>query len=543
MTTKQLSEKAALSLGWWNIYFLLKLALKFKGVIGFSTLYNFAFFFFLLIPVSSKWLRCVRNGLSVFIALWLLHYDSYLPPLDRLTAQLSQLLQFDKLYLIELVSRFISAEALIMLGLIIIGYFFAKQIFRVTTLVLVAMVYFSFNHAAQPLTAQAKVPEVELRTPAASRQEQTVQHIPEIIDDQGLNQYRTTFFSSEAQKTSTLNSGLSLNSNFDVLLLNICSIAWDDLELTGQANHPLFDTFDILFENFNSATSYSGPAVVRLLRASCGQQEHTDLFSPPGSKQCLLFDNLAQLGFKKELLLNHNGQFDNFMAHINNNIGAVSPVVDLNTLSPYQKSFDGSSIYRDSSVLNKWLSQRSQSGGSPTVTLYNSISAHDGNRIIHNKARNRLVSYKRQQKNLLDDLYAFINQLQYSNRNLMVVFVPEHGAAMRGDKMQVQGMREIPSNAITHVPVGIKFFGPDLKMQGNTVTINQPSSYLAISDLIGNVIANDIFSGKPFKLDDLIQELDKTEVVSQNQGTTMMKLKGATYLSLDDKSWIQYNSK
>lgn len=285
-----------------------------------------------------------------------------------------------------------------------------------------------------------------------------------------------------------------------------------------------------------------GPAVVRLLRASCGQQEHDTLFKAPDNKQCLLFENLASLGFKKELLLNHNGQFDNFMAHITNNIGAVSPAVDLTALTPFQKSFDGSNIYRDASVLGKWLSQRSQSDGAPTVTLYNSISAHDGNRIIRSDARNSLLSYKKQQKYLLDDLYQFINQLKQSDRNLVVIFVPEHGAAMRGDKMQVQGMREIPTSAITHIPVGIKFFGPDLNIQGEKVTISEPSSYLAISDLLGNIIASDIFSGKAFTLDDLVQGLDKIETVSQNEGTTMMKVEGKSYLTLDDESWIQYKA-
>lgn len=543
MTTKQHSNHSTLSLGWWNIYFLLKLVLNFKGIIGFSILYNFAFFFFLLIPVSGKILKYVRNGISTIIALWLLHYDSYLPPLDRLLAQLSQLVQLDTLYLIELAGRFISLDALILIGLIIAGYYFASQVFRVTTLVLVAMVYFTFGHSGLPLMAKEAPPEAKSNNTTTSQPKPANYTLPETLGDLELNQYRTDFFANEAQKTSLLHSGLSLNSNFDILLLNICSVAWDDLELTGQANHPLFDEFDILFDNFNSATSYSGPAVIRLLRASCGQQEHAELFDAPGNKQCLLLDNLAQLGFQKELLLNHNGQFDSFMAHINNNIGAVSPAVDLDELSPYQKSFDGSNIYRDSSVLGQWLLQRSQSDGSPAVTLYNSISAHDGNRIIHSDTRNSLVSYKTQQKNLLDDLYQFVNQLKKSNRNLVVIFAPEHGAAMRGDKMQVQGMREIPTNAITHVPVGIKLFGPDLQLQGEKVKVSQPSSYLAISDLLGNIIANDVFSGKAIELDELVRGLDEVETVSQNQGTTMMKIRENSYLSLDDESWIQYKAK
>ncbi|MGF1715468.1 cellulose biosynthesis protein BcsG [Photobacterium chitinilyticum] len=542
MTTKQLSEKAVWSLGWWNIYFLIKFALKFKGIIGFSVLYNFAFFSFLLIPVSHRGLRIARNCIGIVIGLWLFYFDSFLPPLNRLTEQLSQLLQFDTLYLLELASRFMSLDIMILSGLIIIGYYFANQIFRVTTLVMVTMLFFSFNHTEQPLSVHAKVPQVKIEKITTLEQELSNLTLPDVIDDIALNQYRKAFFDNEAQKISTLHSGLNLEHNFDILLLNICSVAWDDLDLTGQIAHPLLQEFDILFENFNSATAYSGPAVIRLLRASCGQQEHTTLFDTSSNKQCLLFDNLAQLGFENELLLNHNGQFGNFMTHINNNLGIISPAVDLENLSPYQKSFDGSSIYRDASVLNQWLSQGSQNDSRPTVTLYNSISAHDGNRIIRGNTGSSLISYKQQQKNVLDDLYDFVNNLKKSNRNLVVIFVPEHGAAMRGDKMQIQGMREVPTTAITRVPVGIKLFGPNLNIQGDKVKISQPNSYLAISDLLGNIIASDIFSGRAFQLNDLVRNLDEVGIVSQNQGTTMMEVREASFLTLDDESWIQYKA-
>ena len=83
--------------------------------------------------------------------------------------------------------------------------------------------------------------------------------------------------------------------------------------------------------------------------------------------------------------------------------------------------------------------------------------------------------------------------------------------------MQIQGMREVPTKAITHVPVGIKFFGPKLNIQGDKIQLSQPNSYLAISDLLGNIIATDVFSGKPFQLSDLVQNLDEVGIVSQTK--------------------------
>ncbi len=62
----------------------------------------------------------------------------------------------------------------------------------------------------------------------------------------------------------------------------------------------------------------------------------------------------------------------------------------------------------------------------------------------------------------------------------MVVVVPEHGGALKGDRMQVSGLRDIPSPSITDVPVGVKFFGMKAPHQGAPIVIDQPSSFLAI---------------------------------------------------------------
>ncbi|VTR49658.1 cellulose synthase operon protein YhjU [Serratia fonticola] len=55
-----------------------------------------------------------------------------------------------------------------------------------------------------------------------------------------------------------------------MLIINICSLAWADLDAVNLRNHPLWAKMDIMFTNFNSATAYSGPGgyppVTRQLR-------------------------------------------------------------------------------------------------------------------------------------------------------------------------------------------------------------------------------------------------------------------------------------
>ena len=113
---------------------------------------------------------------------------------------------------------------------------------------------------------------------------------------------------------------------FDVLIINVCSLAWRDVEASGLTGHPVWSHFDIRFNRFNSATSYSGPSSIRLLRASCGQTSHQGLYVT-APKQCLLFENLAQLGFAKQVAMDHSGDFGNYLTGLQQYAGLdVTPM-------------------------------------------------------------------------------------------------------------------------------------------------------------------------------------------------------------------------
>ena len=71
----------------------------------------------------------------------------------------------------------------------------------------------------------------------------------------------------------------------------------------------------------------------------------------------------------------------------------------------------------------------------------------------------KTADYKVRAQKFFDELDAFFTELEKSGRKVMVVVVPEQGGALKGDRMQVSGLRDIPSPSITNVPAGIKFFG------------------------------------------------------------------------------------
>ncbi|EAS42527.1 cellulose biosynthesis protein BcsG [Photobacterium profundum] len=528
-------------LGWWNVYFIIKIALFLNDDISFHVIENFAFISFLLLPIPFKWLKITRSFISIPIGLWLLHFDSYLPPLDRLWSQIGQLMQFELSYLIELAGRFVSLTALLTIFTLSAAYYLLNKYLRVTILVLIALIYISIP---QPIIT---TPNIENTPSLLAQQQKTDQNgkekqplqISEINDDV-LNNFKSNFFADEAKRVTNFNNNIQSDAPFDLLFLSICSVAWDDIKLVGLQNHPLFDDFDIMFDNFNSATSYSGPAVIRLLRANCGQEEHSQLFDDAASNQCYLFENLANLGFQENLLMNHDGVFDSFLNLIKKDGKIETNLMPQEGLTPYQKGFDGASIFRDKDVLDRWWQERIEDDNGQVVALYNSISLHDGNRIINNNASTSLISYKRRLNNLLDDLYSFFNELKASERNIVVMLVPEHGAGMRGDKMQISGMREIPAPSITHVPVGLKVFGKNIERTGKTVHITAPSSYLAVSSLISNILDQNIYEFATFDPEKLVINLPETSVVAENSGTTVMDINNKHYISLDGNTWSEY---
>ena len=120
---------------------------------------------------------------------------------------------------------------------------------------------------------------------------------------------------------------------------------------------------------------------------------------------------------------------------------------------------------------------------------------------------------------MLDDFNQFIDTIAKSGRKAVVVFVPEHGAALRGSKLQVSGMREIPLPGITHVPVAVKLvgFGNDATAaHGTPVTISTPTSYLALMTLVSHLVANNPFAGTP-DLAQYANDLPQTAFVSDNR--------------------------
>ncbi|EMH4080590.1 cellulose biosynthesis protein BcsG [Serratia ureilytica] len=530
-------------LGGWNLYFLAKFALLWFGYLNFHALPNLVFMAYLLMPIPSPRLHRWRHYLAIPIGIALFYHDTWLPGINSILSQGSQLAGFSAQYLLELVSRFINWQMVGAAFVLLIAYLFVAQWVRVTVFTVAALVWLNIVNIAGPavslLPASSTAAAGGAGTPATAAptagDNAPADSLPPTSAN--LTAYLNQFYEREKGRATAFPATLPADAQpFDLLVINICSLAWADMEAVNLQNHPLWSKMDIMFDSFNSATAYSGPASIRLLRASCGQLSHHDLYQPV-NQQCYLFDNLAKLGFKEQLMLDHSGVFGNYLKELREQGDMQAPLMSQAGVGNELTSFDGEPIYNDLELLTRWLDQQQKAGDARTATFFNVIPLHDGNRFV---GSNKSADYQPRAQKLFDQLNTFLDQLEKSGRKVVVVIVPEHGAALVGDKMQMSGLRDIPSLNITHTPVGIKLIGMKAPHQVSPLQIKTPSSYLALSELVSRLVDGKVFSESSVDWQALTQGLPQTPVISENDNAIVMQYQGKPYIRLNGGDWVPY---
>lgn len=543
-------------LGIWNFYFLIKFSALWYGYLNFHPFDNLIFLAFLLVPIPNQWLQRIRQWLSYPIGLALFYHDTWLPNIDSILNQGAGIFGFSPSYILELLLRFINFNMLGFAFILFVAYLFVSQWIRLSSITIMTLTWLnlltipgvsaffaprppdapppSTGTTSQTTTQKASADTTVAASASAPNSPSSMANPP---TNENLNAYIQDFYQKQKTLHTTFPAALPADAvPFDVLIIQICSMAWSDLEAVQLANHPLWTDLDILFTDFNSASSYSGPAAIRLLRASCGQSTHSQLYEPT-EKDCYLMDNLANLGFSSQLMLDHTGVFGDFLKEIQNEGGLPNaPLMSFDNIAKAYISFNGSMLYNDAQLLQRWLSI--QKKDMRTGTFFNIISLHDGN---HSLVDNTAVPYKILASTLLDQLDAFLQTLEKSGNKTMVVILAEHGANLVGDKLQMSGLRDIPSRTITHIPAGVKFVGMKSPFTNGHLKIETPSSYLALSDLIARVLDGKIFEQEKPDLTALTKNLPETASVSENFGVTVMLYQGKPYVLLKgETNWLPY---
>ena len=509
-----------------SLYFLLKTGLYYGHYLGFHWLPNLLLAVAAFWPLpAGRWQR-LRAWLFWPLALVLLYHDSFLPTPQRIWSQLDALRGFSLDYLLELLHRLVSLRAVLALAAVLLLYTALARWLRFATLALVGILSVPLLAALAPAAASG---------PAAGAGASGAQASLSSNDAE-----LQAFYRSEHQRKLLLPERTG-GPAFDLIVLHVCSLSWDDLDFVQERNAPLLKRFDLVFSNFNSAASYSGPAMLRLLRGNCGQTSHGQLYKGTDAS-CYTVPSLEKAGFQTHGLLNHNGTYDNFARLVEQEAGLLAHL-DSNRMARVQmQSFDGSPIYDDYDLLSQWWSQHQQKGRAPLALYYNTISLHDGNRLPGVSSRSSLDTYKPRVQKLLADFDRFVSQLEASGRPVVLMLVPEHGASLRGDKVQISGMREIPDPKVTLVPAAIKLIGlKGAGAAGTPLLIKQEMSYLGLNTIVADLLRDNPFAAGARPLAERLEPLQTTRFVAENDDVVMLRHADGSYaLKSGDGTWVPF---
>lgn len=522
-------------LGVWNVYFIIAFALAAFGYIELNLLGNALLMAWLLLPVGPKWLRILRGTLGVAAAAVLLYSESWLPGVDSILANKGGIAGFSLLYMAEFALDFINVKMVGWGLLVFLGYFLVRRYVRVTFFTIVYFlgavtmpwVQSILPERAPVVTADAGGQTNEAAAPAKTGK----------ADAKAVGEWYDAFLAYEHDRRARFPNGLSeKDTPFDILLLSICSVSNDDLAVSQLDQHPLFKEFNIRFDSFNAATAYSGPALLRLLNGACGQPSHSELYAER-RPECEIMTRLGTLGYSQRLLMDHSGEYDNFLQSMRDKAGVTATLDNAKYPTRYM-GFDDEEIADSLAVLRHWQRTQVKSKAGRTATLINFIALHDGNRL---PGRGRAEPFKPRAQEMFDNIRTFLRELERSGRKTMVVIVPEHGAAVRGDKIQVPRLRDIPTMRISRVPVMVKFVG--LKgMPNEPIHVTGNTSYLALTSLIGKTLETDYFSkdGGTVPLEQLVHDLPQTNPVSENGTVQTLEYQGREYFRQNGGEWKPY---
>ena len=542
-------------MNYWNLYFLTKVGLTFAGYTGFNWWLNLLLWLALLPPIAHKGLRRARAGLAWPAAIALLYRDSYLPTPARVLSQLKALEGFTADYWLELAARLYHPTALLTAVAGIFLYAALARRVRFATFALAGILSVPVVSAIQQQRAQDSDAAAALasqsdgtQTPGAAGAAGTSASDPDSL--------LQNFYATESKKRLQF-PPLGGPPPFDIILLHVCSLSWDDMDFVGQRDNPLLQRFDMVFSNFNSAASYSGPASLRVLHGSCGQTPHKKLYEGT-DPQCYVFPDLEKLGYQTAGLLNHDGIYEDFAKTLEQRGGLAGKMQRNQDAPVHMQNFDGSPIYNDYALLSQWWKKQtttrnnnnnnSPAGATPpappppVALYYNTVSLHDGNRVPGVSSRSSVDTYKPRLTQLLADFDKFIAELETAGRPVVVMLVPEHGASLRGDKIQISGMREIPSPRISLVPAAIKLVGMKKSTATAPLVVSQPMSYFGLFALLSDLISDSPYAPTARPLAERLQAPETTPFVSENADVVVMRnAAGKFIMKSGNGEWIPYN--
>lgn len=482
---------------WWSLYFIATALLGLMGLLALEPAPLFALAVFQFPRLPRLWSH-LRLTVSVVLASTLLYWQSSLPGLPAILDKLRALAGFSLNYWMELLARLDAGKWLLGLIVGLAAYLLISKRLRVSVLALLLLGFSALITGSRAGPDDAGLHDIIARD----------------VED---------YYQAEAQRQVLFDRNQT--DKQDVLIVQVCSMGWADLRRFGLDTHPLWRKLDVLMTRFNSGTSYSNPAALRLLRGACGHSRHADLYTDAAAT-CYLGEQLKAAGYKTDILMNHTGEYSNFLEEVIR-LGRFSQTVAHIPAPVLYRGFSGPAVLDDEAILNKWWRERSASAES-RATYYNTISLHDGNHPIDQQHEASSVEdYPLRAKRLLDSLQNLLVRMEASGKKAIVVIVGEHGAALAENAHHLEGLREIPAPDVTLVPAGIKLIGFRKQPQRS---IETPTSYPELTSILSQAS-----SGLPITP----PREAHPKFMAENLGKQVFGQNGSLYIRDEQKQWVR----
>jgi cellulose synthase operon protein YhjU len=484
-------------MGLWAAYFFAKGALYFAGYIPLSVGWNLLFAAFLSIPTPEPYARnravvIARALVHVVLALALLWHDSWFPPLRDAVGFVATgglpTPEFLAAFLVGTINPWIVAA----MAALLVGTAVAHRYMRMTPVVVLLLLIIGAQEVTRPKEAMDRVVH--------------------------------SFLTHEAGQVTPFPSRGDSGRAFDLVFLHVCSLSWDDLRDVDLEDAPFFRQFDYLLTDFNSVTSHSTIAALRLLRSTCGQTTQEALYRR-GNRECYTLEALREAGYQTWFALNHTGDYMGFARDVQTWGRADAPLA-IDDLPVSQFDFAGGPIRSDAAVLERWLSERERSGAPRAALYYNTTTLHIGGTRVGEAvaATNNEDAYRQDIRILFGELDRFFARLASSGRDTVVVFIPEHGAALRGTKVQPAGLREIPLPRITNVPVAVKLIGhrPPIGSRPQQV-IAASTSYRSLAGMVAEFLNRNPFEDSTWANGPPAVRVPEVAFLAENEGVRVIQ--------------------
>ncbi len=516
----------------WNYYFLFKIYLFITGAINIDIQLNLLLLLFVVLPVGGRMQRIkilllCKTAVSIVLAFLLLWRDSWLPSIT----DASSLIQEHGMPSLEYILSFIKgglSMSVVMFSIVLLLVSFMLHQYKLVSICIMA-VLITVVPIATGLRNAATISQIQQ---------------PEIAEasEKDPAKYLDSFYAKESERTIVFKQPGA--PAFDLVIIHLCSLSWDDLKEIGMTqDDPFFKDFDYLFTNFNSATGYSGPAVIRLLQSNSGQRSHADIHGSGTPKELFLFESLASVGYERYIAMDHDGKYGNYNTALKKNGLNGAKLIKQDGLASAAIFFDGKTpLYKDMDMFKKWFEERNAIKAEKAALYFNAVKMHAGSHWVGEKkwsGRDPREQYKELESEVLRDVKKMIDLLKSSKRNTVLVLVSEHGRALTGSSFQPPDLRDVPLPKITKVPMAIKLIGPKFNSaRVNQTVISKPTSYFALSWLLSKFVERSPFGSTADAPQEIATKIPKTEYVSENDTGKIVEIDGVYHYLGKSRKWV-----